>query len=257
MSVDSKMTAIADEIRVLTGGTSALSLDAMATDLEDTNEELDTQAELIEDIMGLLEGKAIDSSALQSKTVTPTKSQQIVRPDGNYQGLSQVTVEAISDDYIQPEGTRNITQNGTFDVTEYASVAVNVAGVTPETPTAGDYPVVENASLGRISETSLTSTGISITIPVTGTYRLKWSAFRSSTGGTNSTRLYRRRNGQTSAIGTEITSWTNSYYINGSLDVQLNAGDEILVYARSRGSNYYVCAGNLSACVAQPHILVD
>lgn len=36
---------------------------------------------------------------LQSKTATPTKSNQSVRPDSGYYGLSRVTVQAIPDEY--------------------------------------------------------------------------------------------------------------------------------------------------------------
>lgn len=32
---------------------------------------------------------------LQSKTATPTTSQQVITPDNNYDGLSQVTVNAV------------------------------------------------------------------------------------------------------------------------------------------------------------------
>ena len=37
---------------------------------------------------------------LQSKTVTPTKSQQVVQPDSGYTHLAQVTVAAIPSEYI-------------------------------------------------------------------------------------------------------------------------------------------------------------
>ena len=149
---------------------------------------------------------------------------------------------------------KGVTVPSSAKLDDYASLIDDIStggGGAILTPTAGDYPVIENAGIGRISATSLTTTGISITIPVAGTYRLKWSAFRSSTSGTNSSRLYRTRSGSTSAIGTEVTAWTNSYYQANTLDIECNAGDVIIVYARSRGTTYYVCAGNLSACVAQ------
>lgn len=119
------------------------------------------------------------------------------------------------------------------------------------TPTAGDYPVVENAGLGGAGS-SLTSTGISVTIPVSGTYRFKWVAARRGTGTsyTWSTRLYRTRNGTTTAIGTENSSWTSTYWQTNSQDIAVEADDVITVYAAGR-SNSYTRAGCLSACVAQ------
>ena len=62
----------------------------------------------------------------QAKTVTPTKTQQIVLPDANYTHLSQVTVKPIPSEYIVPSGTKTITTNGTHDAKAYESVKVNV-----------------------------------------------------------------------------------------------------------------------------------
>lgn len=71
----------------------------------------------------------------QEKTVTPSKTSQVITPDTSYDGLSKVTVNPIPTDYIIPSGTLEVTENGTKDVTNYKSVNVNVP--TPE-PTYWD-----------------------------------------------------------------------------------------------------------------------
>ena len=63
---------------------------------------------------------------LQEKSVTPTKAVQEVTADDGFDGLEKVTVGEIPDEYIVPSGTKDITENGTHDVTEFAAVEVNV-----------------------------------------------------------------------------------------------------------------------------------
>ena len=134
---------------------------------------------------------------------------------------------------------------------DYVDAIQTGGGGSTLTPTAGDYPVVGNGGLGG-GGSNLTSTGISVTIPVTGTYRFKWCAFRrnNSTSYTWSSRLYRTRSGQTTAIGTENSTWTSTYIQTNSQDIACNAGDVITVYVRGR-SNSYSWGGMLTACVAQ------
>lgn len=68
------------------------------------------------------------SVSLQSKTATPTTSSQLIVADTGYDGLSDVTVNAIPSEYIIPSGSQTITENGTVDVSALASVNVNVPG---------------------------------------------------------------------------------------------------------------------------------
>lgn len=99
MSVNSKMTAIADAIRAKTGGTELLTLDAMAQDIAaiDTSENLDDvlteQDALIADIKSTLAEKGVKPE--QTKTATPSLSQQTISPDSG-KTLSGVTVEPIT-----------------------------------------------------------------------------------------------------------------------------------------------------------------
>jgi hypothetical protein len=57
-TVNEKMTAIADEIRTLSGTTGAMGLDAMASNVGEANGKVTTQVDLIEQIQTALEGKA-------------------------------------------------------------------------------------------------------------------------------------------------------------------------------------------------------
>lgn len=90
-------------------------------------------------------------STQSAATITPTTSAQIAVAAGKYT-LGAVTVDAIPSQYIVPSGTINITENGTVDVTSYASASVSVSsgggGLTYET---GTWTPASDISRGEIS----------------------------------------------------------------------------------------------------------
>jgi surface protein len=57
--------------------------------------------------------------------VMPTKEERIFTHEGSY-GYDEVKVKPIPDEYIIPEGTLPITENATYDVTNYARVSASV-----------------------------------------------------------------------------------------------------------------------------------
>lgn len=67
--------------------------------------------------------------AYETKTVTPSTSQQTVSPTSTSKYMNQVIVEPIPSQYIVPTGTFTITQDGTYDISGYASVVVSVTPV--------------------------------------------------------------------------------------------------------------------------------
>lgn len=69
----------------------------------------------------------INEINLQNKNVIPNKELQEITADTNYDGLEKVSVQPIPSEYIIPSGEINITENGQYDVTEKASVNVEVS----------------------------------------------------------------------------------------------------------------------------------
>ncbi len=121
------------------------------------------------------------------------------------------------------------------------------SGGIPDTITAGDTPVIlcQTVMYKPTNSSSLAATGLTITIPLAGTYRIKWGMEVDQDSGTIRTRLY--RNG--TAIGTEQTQSSGAKTC--SLDVDCSAGDTIELYARAGSYWGYACGacGGLCACI--------
>ncbi len=212
----------------------------------------------------------IDASGnYQTKTVTPTISQQTVTADVGYDALKKVTVNPIPSSYVEPTATKGATTypastsdqtiasgtylTGTQTIKGYAVQSKEFTSngtYTPDNGFNGFYTVTVNVAGGgssknvqvlqsttRANSSSLTKVIGDLTVSKTGTYDIYWSGGRSntSTSYTWGTRLYVDGSG----YGTENTSWTNNVQSNHLSNVSLTANQKLSVYSRGRSGSYY------------------
>lgn len=138
--------------------------------------------------------------------------------------------------------TKTITENGTYSASSdnadgYSSVTVNV----PSGGGGTSMNVQVAQSTTRATSSTYTKLA-SLTCSKSGTYDVYWDCFRSSTGGTSGSQLYVGG----SAYGSANTTFSNHAQTNHLTGVALAANQEVAVYARSRGSNYYAYCGQLT-----------
>ena len=138
-----------------------------------------------------------------------------------------------------PTGTINIIENGTVDVSNYASADVSVSGSGGKNT---------QAQLGMFVKTksAYAKSGLSITVAKTGTYTIKWLCQRMSTSGTSGSALF-INNVQ---YGSNYETWGLTYYkdnvqnatqaaeyvLNEVNNVSLNENDVIDIYGRSNSN---------------------
>lgn len=70
----------------------------------------------------------------QEKEITPSETTQEIIPDKGYTGLSKVTVKSIPKEYVKPDGTLEITENGSYDVKKYETLTTNIHEPEPYKP---------------------------------------------------------------------------------------------------------------------------
>lgn len=86
MSVNSKMTALADGIRELSGTTTSKNIDAMTTDVNAANTEISEQMQLIAQISTALENKAAGDGGGSVETYSGTLSGSGIMPPASLYG---------------------------------------------------------------------------------------------------------------------------------------------------------------------------
>lgn len=104
MSVNTKMTAIADEIRTLSGTTEAMGLDAMANHVATANTEIDNQETLLTQIANALGGKTAPEDEVSLPTLNNPATESEV-----FEGS----------EYIDQSGNK---RTGTFTIEEELTV---------------------------------------------------------------------------------------------------------------------------------------
>ena len=140
---------------------------------------------------------AASTPTLQSKTVTPSESEQNVSPDSGYDGLSSVTVEAVSNTYVGSRVTKRSAQSYTPGISDqiitsgqYLTgnqtikgdanlVAGNIKSGASIFGVAGTY-VGSGGSGGGIQAQHITSASDTITISGSGTVKVWGYGYYSS-----------------------------------------------------------------------------
>lgn len=128
MSVNQKMTAIADEVRTLAGVADKLNLDDMAAHTHDANTEVGTQENLIEQIRTALQGKsAVGDAEPIIQPLEVTENGTYTAPDG-VDGYSPVTVNVPTgggDDVARSIVNKTITAYSDNEITTVGAYAFN------------------------------------------------------------------------------------------------------------------------------------
>lgn len=165
---------------------------------------------------------------LQTKTITPTSSVQVVDPDEGYDGFSQVTVNAISSTYVGS----GITRRSSTDLTASGATVTVPAGYysTQSSKAISNGSAKPAASISGTSATVSTGTNtLTLTKSVTNTPQVTVGYISSGTAGSSSVSLTASVTTKAAATitpGTSNQTISSGTYLTGT---QTISGDANLV----------------------------
>ena len=190
-------------------------------------------------------GTAGNSSVSLSASVT-TQAAQTIYPSTTDQTIASgryltgtQTIKAVTTTNLTAD---NIKSGVIVQVGDSAD-SDRVASVTGTYSGGGSSKNVQVAQSTTRSTSTSGSNVISLTCSTTGTYTVRWSTFRSSTGGTWGSRLYI---GGTAYETMDTSGWSNHIQNREVTGVSISANQAVAVYVQSRGSNYYGYVGTLT-----------
>lgn len=171
------------------------------------------------------------SPTLQSKTATPSESQQTISPDSGYDGLSSVTVGAVSSTYVGSGITRRsnndlfgeydygqyyvTTPKGYYDQSYYFTVPDGSAATPATTITAN--PSISVNSSGLITATA--SATQNVTPTVSAGYVRNGTAGTVTVSGSNTSQLT-TQTAQTIHPSTSDQTIASGRYLSGAQTIK-------------------------------------
>lgn len=162
----------------------------------ETDADVATQADLIEQIATALEGKAAGGEAveitLQSKTVTPATSVQTVVADSGYDGLDKVTVNAMP---TATQATPSITVDANGKITASATqtagyVAAGTKSATKQLTTQAAKTITPSTSSQTAVAKDVYTTGVVTVGAIPSNYIVPSGTLTITTNGTIDVKNY-------------------------------------------------------------------
>lgn len=120
----------------------------------------------------------------------------------------------------------------------YTNAGVRTQGTASGGGSSKNVQIAQSTS--RATSTAYTKLA-SLTCSATGTYDVYWTCTRTSTSGTWGSQLYIAG----SSYGSVEATFSNHIQNVHLSNVSITKNQEVAVYARSRGSNYYAYVSNL------------